>query len=81
MIHFNEIAARYGIGMLLSTPTPVLGGLLHTTYRLDAAEGSFAVKILNPAVMKRPIHIDTAPLGNVSGTGPQPHVTCATTFL
>ena len=29
MIHFNEIAARYGIGMLLSTPTPVLGGLLH----------------------------------------------------
>ncbi|MBQ3862265.1 MAG: phosphotransferase, partial [Clostridia bacterium] len=54
MIHFNEIAARYGIGMLLSTPTPVLGGLLHTTYRLDAAEGSFAVKILNPAVMKRP---------------------------
>ena len=54
MIHFKEIAARYGIGMLLSAPVPVLGGLLHTTYRMDTSEGSFAVKILNPAVMKRP---------------------------
>ena len=54
MIHFREIAAHYGIGSLLSAPSPVLGGLLHTTYRLDAEEGSFALKILNPAVMKRP---------------------------
>ena len=54
MIHFREIAAHYGIGPLLHAPSPVLGGLLHTTYRLDSAEGSFAVKILNPAVMKRP---------------------------
>ena len=54
MIHFREIAAHYGIGMLLSAPSPVLGGLLHTTYRLDTAEGSYAAKILNPAVMQRP---------------------------
>ena len=58
MIHFREIAAHYGIGSLLSAPSPVLGGLLHTTYRLDAEEGSFALKILNPAVMKRPEAMD-----------------------
>ncbi len=54
MIHFREIAAHYGLGMLLSAPSPVLGGLMHTTYRLDTPEGSFAAKILNPAVMQRP---------------------------
>ncbi len=54
MIHFREIAAHYGLGGLLSAPEPVLGGLLHTTYRLDTPEGSYAAKILNPAVMKRP---------------------------
>ena len=54
MIHFREIAAHYGLGMLLSAPAPVLGGLMHTTYRLDTPEGSFAAKILNPAVMRRP---------------------------
>jgi Ser/Thr protein kinase RdoA (MazF antagonist) len=58
MIHFREIAAHYGIGHLLAAPAPVLGGLLHTTYRLDTAEGSFAVKILNAAVMKRPDALD-----------------------
>ena len=58
MIHFREIAAHYGLGGLLSTPSPVLGGLLHTTYRLDTAQGSYAAKILNPAVMRRPEAMD-----------------------
>ena len=58
MIHFREIAAHYGLGGLLSAPEPVLGGLLHTTYRLDTPEGSYAAKILNPAVMKRPSAAD-----------------------
>ena len=58
MSHFHEIAEQYGIGPLLAAPSPVLGGLLHTTFRLDAAEGSFALKILNPFVMERPEALD-----------------------
>ncbi len=53
-MQFRQIIQKYGLGMLLSPPEPVLGGFLHTTYRLDTAEGSFAVKVLNPVVMARP---------------------------
>ena len=53
-MHFQLIVQKYSLGMLLAAPTPVLGGFLHTTYRLDTAEGSFAAKVLNPAVMARP---------------------------
>ncbi|MCR5682785.1 MAG: phosphotransferase [Clostridiales bacterium] len=53
-MHFQYIVQKYALGMLLSAPTPVLGGFLHTTYRLDTAEGSYAAKVLNPAIMARP---------------------------
>ena len=33
-MHFQYIVQKYALGMLLSAPTPVLGGFLHTTYRL-----------------------------------------------
>ena len=53
-MHFQHIIQKYSLGMMLAAPTPVLGGFLHTTYRLDTSEGSFAAKVLNSAVMARP---------------------------
>ncbi|MGI5958435.1 MAG: phosphotransferase [Massiliimalia sp.] len=32
---------------------PVFGGLLHKMYRVDTVQGAYAVKLLNPEIMKR----------------------------
>ncbi|MBR4204973.1 MAG: phosphotransferase [Clostridia bacterium] len=53
-MQFSQIVQAYRLGMLLNPPAPVLGGLMHTTYRIDTAEGSFALKVLNSSVMARP---------------------------
>jgi len=43
-----------GLGDVISPITPVAGGFLHRMYRVDTAKRSFAVKHLNPEIMKRP---------------------------
>ncbi|WP_430481686.1 phosphotransferase enzyme family protein [Rossellomorea marisflavi] len=43
-----------GIGLPKSDPTPVSGGLLHKMYQLKTTNGTFALKRLNPEIMKRP---------------------------
>ena len=43
-----------GLGKALLPVTPVSGGLMHRMYRVDTREGSYAVKRLNPEIMKRP---------------------------
>lgn len=49
-----ETLCRYaGLGELLSEPSPVSGGLLHRMFRLHASTGNYAVKKLNPNIMKR----------------------------
>ncbi len=47
------LCRRYGLGAPLAAPQPVTGGLIHRLYRLVAAEGTFAVKVLDPQVMTR----------------------------
>ena len=42
------------LGSVLLPISPVSGGFLHRMYRVDTENGSFAVKHLNPNIMKRP---------------------------
>lgn len=50
----GTLLASRGLGTLVSPVTPVSGGFMHRMYRAKTAQGSFAVKHLNPEVMKRP---------------------------
>ena len=43
-----------GLGSARLPISPVSGGFLHRMYRVDTENGSFAVKHLNPNIMKRP---------------------------
>lgn len=43
-----------GLGTARLPVSPVPGGVLHRMYRADTEKGSFAVKQLNPSIMKRP---------------------------
>lgn len=42
-----------GFGRLLETPLEIKGGLMHKMYRVVTAKGIFAVKVLNPEILKR----------------------------
>ena len=48
----TDIRTRYGLGKPIAAPVPITGGLIHRLYRLDTEGGSFAVKVLNPEVMR-----------------------------
>ena len=43
-----------GLGEVIPPVTPVSGGLMHRMYRVNTGKGSYAVKHLNPGIMKRP---------------------------
>lgn len=52
---FWETLCRvWELGAPTCPPCPVSGGYLHKMYRLDTPCGSYAVKLLNPEVMRRP---------------------------
>ena len=42
------------LGTVVDEPVPVTGGLLHKMYRVTTDKGTYAVKVLNPEIMKRP---------------------------
>ncbi|MBA2677987.1 MAG: aminoglycoside phosphotransferase family protein [Ktedonobacteraceae bacterium] len=42
------------LGELLADPQAVTGGMLHRMWRLNTTRGLFAVKQLNPAIMRKP---------------------------
>lgn len=50
----QALCALAGLGQPLSEPTAVFGGLLHRMFALETASGKYAVKLLNPEIMRRP---------------------------
>ena len=50
----NKLFKECGLGDITHDITPVSGGLMHKMYRVETAEGAYAVKCLNPEIMKRP---------------------------
>ncbi|MCK8059502.1 MULTISPECIES: aminoglycoside phosphotransferase family protein [unclassified Fusibacter] len=52
-LDFKALSYALGFGELLTEPERICGGLLHRMYRVETASATYAVKALNPQVMKR----------------------------
>lgn len=50
---FTQICKEYNLGKLVSEPVTLTGGFLHKMYGIRTEKGKYAVKLLNPYVMKR----------------------------
>ena len=51
---FDRICAELSLGTLTAPPLRLRGGYTHRMFRLDTTTGSYAVKLLNPEIMRRP---------------------------
>lgn len=54
MKNINDLMEYLQLGQVLAEPVPVSGGLLHKMYKVTTVKGIYAVKVLNPEIMKRP---------------------------
>lgn len=54
MDNINDLMKHLKLGEMISELMPVSGGLLHTMYRVTTDKDTFAVKVLNSEIMKRP---------------------------
>lgn len=50
---FQDLCNILKLGEITAVPKPVFGGLLHKMYCLETASGKYAIKLLNPQIMKR----------------------------
>ncbi|MBO4898899.1 MAG: aminoglycoside phosphotransferase family protein [Lachnospiraceae bacterium] len=50
----EKLFHNIGLSEITGPITPVSGGFMHRMFRVDTSDGSYAVKHLNPEVMKRP---------------------------
>lgn len=50
----KEICQQLNLGKLKRKPKRVAGGFMHKMYRLHTQSGDYALKLLNPEIMKRP---------------------------
>lgn len=50
---FEDISNELSLGSLISQVKRVSGGLMHKMYYLETNTGKYAVKLLNPVIMKR----------------------------
>ena len=55
---FDRICAELRLGALTSPPVRLSGGFTHRMFRLDTTTGAYAVKLLNPEIMRRPDAMD-----------------------
>jgi Ser/Thr protein kinase RdoA (MazF antagonist) len=54
MEHLKELCLQTHLGEWITKPVKVSGGFLHTMYAVETTKGKYAVKALNPSIMKRP---------------------------
>ena len=54
----RELLADMGLGKIIARPVRVSGGYMHRMYRVQTDRGEYAVKHLNPEIMKRPDAMD-----------------------
>lgn len=52
--YVEQLIEKLNLGKLLETPIPLTGGLMHRMDQVICEGGTFAVKTLNPHIMKRP---------------------------
>lgn len=54
---FEKIVKILNLGQLTSSPQKLTGGLTHQMYAITTDKNKYAIKILNPEIMKRPTAI------------------------
>ncbi len=52
-VQIYEISKTLSLGSVIREPVEIKGGLLHKLYRVTTSKGDYAVKCLNPSIMKR----------------------------
>lgn len=57
-ILLEKICKEYNLGELLCKPSRLTGGFTHKMYSLFTTKGKYAVKLLNPFIMKRETAMD-----------------------
>ncbi|QDP41542.1 aminoglycoside phosphotransferase family protein [Radiobacillus deserti] len=50
----KKLCAKSELGETIGVPVPISGGLLHKMYAVKTDNGKYAIKKLNPQIMKRP---------------------------
>ena len=50
---FIKICLQLDLGEIITEPTQLKGGFMHKMYSLCTTKGKYAIKLLNPYVMKR----------------------------
>ena len=53
-LKITELCMKYALGTITEEPKPVTGGLMHNMYHVSTDQGEYAIKVLNPDIMKRP---------------------------
>ncbi|MBB6453847.1 thiamine kinase-like enzyme [Salirhabdus euzebyi] len=51
---FKKLCKESNLGEIIGFPLSISGGLLHKMYAIETDKGKYAIKILNPQIMKRP---------------------------
>ena len=54
MENIEKLCQSYHLGKLKGEPDMITGGLMHRMYHVSTDQGEYAVKLLNPDIMKRP---------------------------
>lgn len=54
-VEINNLMESLKLGAVINEPVQVTGGLLHKMYRVNTNKGTYAVKVLNAEIMKRPV--------------------------
>lgn len=52
-LNFEKLCKKLSLGTLRNEPKRIFGGLLHIMYKMQTEKGNYAVKALNPQIMKR----------------------------
>ena len=55
----SDLADRRGLGKITGDIQTVTGGLMHRMFRVETDCGVYAIKVLNPEIMKRPGVLET----------------------
>ena len=53
MKEIEKLCKNYNLGTLKREPEMVTGGLMHKMYHVSTDQGEYAIKVLNPNIMKR----------------------------
>lgn len=53
-IQLEKLCNYLELGKLIKTPEAIAGGLLHKMYAIETTQGKYAIKALNPQIIRRP---------------------------